>query len=183
MTAGGSRNRAGARPDPTSARSAARSLTFRQLPAVGHDGKAPAFPLPKIPRFSEHFEDGKKIREGDEGGTEAFRERELDLWTECWTYPQADAWATEPHRWQVIAEYCRLKTVVESEPDASAALMAQIHRYRDQIGLTPAGLKENGWEIGVTREVDSIEPAPSASTSGRKSARERGLKLVQDGVA
>ena len=30
---------------------------------------------------------------------------------------------------------------------ASAALVAQLHRFRDQLGLTPAGLRDNGWRI------------------------------------
>jgi hypothetical protein len=56
-----------------------------------------------------------------------------------------------------------LKTVVEFAPSASAALVGQLHRYRDQIGLTPAGMKENGWaiaadEVGVKRDEKPVEP-------------------------
>jgi hypothetical protein len=92
-------------------------------------------------------EDGKRHEVYDEELTEEFRDRELTVWDEAWRTPQAGMWSVQSWRWQIIAEYCRLKTVVETKPDANAALVGQLHRFRDQIGLTPAGLRENGWEI------------------------------------
>ena len=73
-----------------------------------------------------------------------------------------------------MAEYCRLKVCVELDPSASAALVGQLHRYRDQIGLTPAGMKENGWAIAtdeVAEKRDSRpEPAAAASSPRRMRA-------------
>src|SRR5690349_13469823 len=140
MAKGGARNRSGPQADPKSLRSAERGIVLTALPSEGFKGKAPEFPLPRIVRFYDVFEDGKKRRESDSGATEYFRDRELEVWNECWRTPQAAAWSLESWRWPTIAEFCRLKTVVELEPDANASLVAQLHRFRDQIGLTPAGL-------------------------------------------
>ncbi len=156
MPKGGARNRSGPRPDEDSGRSESRKLSFTALPGEGYDGEPPKFPLQPIVLFLEYFEgsgkDRTKVKERDESRTESFRDRESAVWAEAWRTPQAAAWAVQPWRWPVVAEYCRLKAVVEFDPGANAALVAQLHRYRDQIGLTPAGLKENGWKI-ATDEV------------------------------
>ena len=136
---------------------------LNSLPAEGRKGRAPAFPLP-IRRVYVHGEDGLIENKPE---TKAFRDRELEVWREHWHLPQACAWEREPWRWETIAEFCRLKTVVERNPDANAALVAQLHRYRDQVGLTPAGLRENGWsiqadEVAVRRAERAPEVKPAA---------------------
>lgn len=126
-------------------------------------GDVPEFPLPRTFRYEWEFDDGKKYRVLSEEMTEAFRDRELAVWAESWRTPQAAAWARESWRWPTVAEFCRLKTVVELEPDANASLVGQLHRFRDQIGLTPAGLKENGWQIvadEVSERREESAPAP-----------------------
>lgn len=167
MSKGGARNRSGPAPDPNSRTSERKGYTLTALPSEGYDGDTPEFPLPRTVRFDTHFEDGKRVRESDQGATDAFRERELDVWAEAWRTPQACAWSLEPWRWPTVAEFCRLKTIVEMEPDANAALVAQIHRFRDQIGLTPAGLRENGWaiardEVGAKAADKATQPAPQS---------------------
>lgn len=173
MPKGGARNRSGPAADPASGRSEQRGYTLTALPAGGYEGKVPEFPLPRIVRWNEFYEDGKKRRETDDGATEGFRERELEVWAEAWRTPQACAWSLESWRWPTVAEFCRLKTIVEMEPDANAALVAQLHRFRDQIGLTPAGLKENGWAIAAD-EVGA--KARTKATEAPK--RERRLRAV-----
>lgn len=121
------------------------------LPSEGYSGEVPDFPLPP-----------KRAK--------ALRDRELAVWVEAWATPQACAWALEPWRWPVIAEYCRVKTAVELAPVAPAALVGQLHRYRDQIGLTPAGLRENGWAV-ASDEV-AAKAADEAEVP-RKSSRDR----------
>lgn len=170
MARGGARNRSGPQADPQSLRSAERGIVLTALPAEGRKGRAPAFPLPAIKR-PEHAE-------GSQAQTKAFRRRELAVWAECWKMPQACAWELEPWRGPTVAEFCRLKTVVELEPDANASLVAQLHRYRDQIGLTPAGLKENGWAI-AKNEI-AAKTAAKQPTQKRTSARDR-MKVVQGG--
>ena len=177
MAKGGARNRSGPQADPTSIRSAERGLVLTALPSEGFTGNVPEFPLPRIARWYEYFVDKKKVREVDDGATESFRDREIEVWAEQWRTPQACAWALESWRWPTIAEFCRLKTVVEMEPDANASLVAQLHRFRDQIGLTPAGLKENGWAIARDQvAAKAAEKRPAKSSS----ARDR-MKVVQGG--
>jgi len=157
MASGGSRAGSGPAPDPNSGRSAARGLDFSRLPSEGYSGKVPDFPLP------------------DGSG------RELDIWAEAWRTPQAAAWAKEFWRWPVIAEYCRLKEKVEADPAANASLVTQLHRYREQVGLTYAGMAANGWRI-APNEVAARRESKAASTPNdeRMSARERRLRAVGD---
>lgn len=124
---GGARNRSGPSFDPHSARSERQGIVLTALPNEGYDGDTPEWPLGP--------------------GPEHIAARELVIWADAWRTPQAAAWSLESWRWSIIAEYCRLKAIVEADPSASAALVAQLHRYRDQIGLTPAGMRENGWAI------------------------------------
>jgi len=155
LTKGGARNRSGPQPDPNSGRSDRRGLKLGQLPSEGYSGVVPDFPIPQMDRFTiETDEDGKRHRVNDADASHEFRSRELEVWGESWAMPQASMWARESWRWPTVAEFCRLKTVVEMEPDANASLVAQLHRFRDQIGLTPAGLRENGWSI-VSDELES----------------------------
>ncbi|MER6942504.1 hypothetical protein ABT294_00650 [Nonomuraea sp. NPDC000554] len=95
---------------------------FTALPAEGYDGEPPEFPLP--------------LATG----------RELEVWAEAWSTPQAAAWSVQAWRWRAVAMWVRWSVRMEAE-DASAALGNVVIRYADQIGLTPAGLKENGWKI------------------------------------
>lgn len=182
MVAGGARARSGPAPDPNSGRSAARGLDFSALPSEGYKGDVPDFPLDPIVLFSEHFEDGAKVREADPEASADFHSREGLVWVEAWRTPQGAAWARESWRWPVIAEYCRLKVAVELDPASNAALVGQLHRYREQIGLTPAGLRLNGWQVArdEVSERRGSEPEKAAA-GGRLSARERRLNAVKEG--
>lgn len=151
---GGARNRSGPAPDPSSGRSERRGLSFQALPNEGYRGNVPDWPLG--------------------GGPEQVVDREQAVWAEVWQTPQAAAWAIEAWRWPIIAEYCRLKAIVEADPAASAALVAQLHRYRDQIGLTPAGLRENGWAIAQP-EIQRLGHAPSSEGEGKPRRRMRAV--------
>jgi hypothetical protein len=176
MPRGGARNRSGPRPDPESGRSDRRGFTLTALPSEGYKGEPPSFPLEPIVLFVEYWEgsgrDRVRAKEEDKPASESFRERESQVWAEAWTTPQACAWSMQPWRWPIVAEYCRLKTVVELDPSASAALVAQLHRYRDQLGLTPAGLKENGWAVATDELADK-------RASSRRPAAEEPLDDVR----
>jgi hypothetical protein len=115
-------------------------------------------------------EERSRIRVFDEDATATFREREIEVWKDAWRTPQAAAWAEQKWRHQIVAEYCRIKTTIEEQPEASAALVGQLHRFRDQIGLTPAGMKENGWQIAPD-EVGKQRQTHAATPSGAKPAR------------
>lgn len=96
---------------------------FGQLPRTGFTGRVPAWPL-----------------------TTSATARERKVWKWAWRTPQAAAWSTEPWRHRTIAMWCRLSVRCE-EPDASAASISALVRLAEQIGLTPAGLRLNRWEI------------------------------------
>jgi hypothetical protein len=60
------------------------------------------------------------------------------------------------------------------DSEANAALVSQVIRLGDQIGMTPAGLKENGWQIAAG---DTPEKATGAAGKPKSSSRAR-LKVV-----
>ena len=153
MTKGGARNRSGPQKDPNSLTSAVQGVVFSALPAAGFVGDVPEFPLPDL------------------------SVRESEVWDSLWRTPQASAWSVEPWRWRTVAMYVRWSVRME-DVEANAALVAQVIRLGDQIGLTPAGLRENGWQIAK----DDSEQAKATGTAGksRSSSRAR-LKVVGNG--
>src|SRR6185312_1639038 len=157
MARGGARNRSGPQVDPQSGRSDRRGFSLSALPSEGFAGEIPVFPLPAI---------------DSEIGS-----REAEIWVEIWHTPQAAAWARESWRWSVLGEYCRLKATVEAEPGANAALVTQLHRYRDQIGLTPAGLRENGWAI-ASDELESKRAEKESEPEAPRTAPVRRLRVA-----
>jgi hypothetical protein len=152
MARGGARNRSGPQPDENSLKSATRGVVFTALPAEGYTGPAPEFPLPSM-----------TAREGQ-------------VWEQAWKTPQAAAWAMQPWRWRTVAMWVRWSVRME-DPDASAALGNVVVRFADQIGMTPAGLKENGWKIAAD---EVAERRQQQAPAGRVSSRQR-FKVAADG--
>ena len=146
MASGGARNRSGPPVDPKSGRSDRRGLKWDQLPAEGYQGEAPGFPLVPYTLYEDAYDEGERFEVEDLAGTTAFRDREQTLWAWAWTTPQAAAWAREPWRLQAVAMWVRTSVICETS-EATAADRGSLHRFADQIGLTPAGLRENGWQI------------------------------------
>ena len=146
MASGGARNRSGPQADPNSLTSGKRGISLTTLSSTGFEGDIPEMPLADC------------------------TERESTVWAELWRTPQAIAWALEPWRWRTVAMYVRWS--VRSEGDVPAAFLGQVHRLGDQIGLTPAGLKENGWAIAP---VEANSAAPSVKRKASSRAR---LKVV-----
>ncbi|MWV50074.1 hypothetical protein GRS96_12420 [Rathayibacter sp. VKM Ac-2803] len=159
MSRGGSRNRSGPQADPNSARSEQRALTFKLLPRNGFKGRVPTFPLPDP------------------------TDREKKVWRELWRTPQAAMWDIERWRMHTIGHYCRW--LVRSEAmDAPAATLGQVHRLADQLGITPAGMKENGWRIATDElagkrgeDEDGADAAPEPQLP-REQPGERRLRAV-----
>jgi hypothetical protein len=178
MPRGGARNRSGPPPDPNSGRSDRRGLKLTTLPSEGYCGEVPEFPLSKISVYDVYFEDKKRVKELDEDATQARWERELELWHWAWSTPQACAWTREPWRWYTVAMWVRTSAVCESS-DATAADKNSLHRFADQIGLTPAGLRENGWSIAADtvseKRSERSDPEPTVT-------RQRRLRAVDGGA-
>jgi len=149
MTRGGSRNRSGPQKDPESLTSAVQGVVFHALPPEGYAGLVPDFPLPGL------------------------SDREAKVWGSLWRTPQAAAWSAEPWRWRIVAMYVRWSVRME-DVEANAALVSQVIRLGDQIGLTPAGLRENGWKIAPS---EGDLKATGTAGKARSSSRAR-LKVV-----
>lgn len=162
MPRGGARNRSGPQPDPTSGRSDRRGLKLTALPSEGYSGEVPEFPLSKVPVYDVYYEDKKRVREVDDDATAARWERELALWEWAWSTPQACAWAREPWRWHAVAMWVRTSSLCESA-EATAADKNSLHRFADQVGLTPAGLRENGWSIAADKVAEKRDERPEVS--------------------
>lgn len=158
MTSGGARNRSGPSPTQNSGRSDRRGYTLTALPSEGYLGEIPDFPLP------------------DQTG------RELDVWKAAWRTPQACAWSMPSERWRVrtVAMWVRL-TVRCEDPEAGAALLGQLHRFADQIGMTTAGLAEMGWAVAVD-EVAKKAAEKSPESTKAKSSRDRMQIVPADGA-
>lgn len=152
---GGARNRSGPAPDPNSGRSDRRGLSLTALPAEGYKGDVPEFPLPSP------------------------ADRELEVWAILWATPQACAWATQSWRWLNIADLVRLQVRGE-DPDASVAIATAVRQLRADLGLTPAGLIENGWAIAADETAG--KRAEKAEEPARKSSRDR-MKVVPGAAA
>lgn len=178
MTKGGARNRSGPAADPRSERSEKRGYKLTALPSEGYSGEVPEYPLRKTSVYLTYYEDKKPVKELDEGETEFRWERELELWDWVWTSPQACAWSMQPWRWHSVAMWVRTAVVCESSA-ATAADKNSLHRFADQIGLTPAGLKENGWAIAED-EVGARRAESSPAAPARPSSRSK-LKVVVNG--
>jgi len=157
MSSGGSRNRSGPSADPNSERSQQRGLTYKLLPREGFSGRVPAFPLPKP------------------------SPRERAVWALLWRTPQAAMWNVERHRMLAIGHYCRLLVRAESV-DCPVGVHTQIHRYSDQLGITPAGMKENGWRVQADevaqKRTEATETEPEKPTAAPKGAPKRRLRAV-----
>lgn len=157
MARGGARNRSGPKADPTSGRSDQRGYSLTALPAEGYSGPVPEFPLPEV------------------------TDRELEVWDSTWRTPQACAWSLPSEAWRrrTVAMWVRLSVRCEAL-DAPASMLAQLHRFADQIGMTTAGLAEMGWKVAVD-EVGA--KAATKKTAPAAAARPRRLRVATDGGA
>lgn len=178
MARGGARNRSGPAPVEGSARSDARGYSLQALPAEGHAGEVPEWPLPRRQIWFTYRVDKETVRERDRGGEEAVAEREAELWEWAWRTPQACAWALPSEAWRVqtVARWVRQAVLCESH-EAKAADHAQLHRYADQVGLTTAGLREMGWKVAVDEVAAKRSDRPAAAAPVR---RERRLRASGD---
>lgn len=170
MPKGGARTRSGPAPDENSGRSEQRGFSLTALPSEGYRGRAPAFPLPKINRYGV---DGPNA-----AATRTFRAREIAIWREIWKTPQAAAWSKESWRWPTVGEFCRIKAAVELDPDSNAALLSRLREYRNEIGLSPDGLKANGWKVAGD---EVAAKAAKKATPAKRTEPTRRLRSVSGG--
>lgn len=136
-------------PDPSSERFQKRAGGLFALPASGYKRTHPKFPLPRFSVMQVIVdEDGRRYRQVDEGASDEWNAREKTVWDELWRLPQGFAWSRPPYKYlqKTVALYVRQYVLCESS-DAKAADRTTLCRYADTIGLTPQGLRLNGWII------------------------------------
>jgi hypothetical protein len=136
--------------------------------------------LGKVNVYFTYKADGKMVREFDEDATQERYTRELELWAWAWSTPQAAAWDREPWRWHSVAMWVRTAVICESS-DAQAADKNSLHRFADQIGLTPAGLAGNGWAIAADQVTEKREEKAADAAPEGKAAPARRLRAVNGG--
>lgn len=145
----GSSSRSGPAPDPNALRRERDSSEWVSLPVAGRSGPPPEWPLSKP------------------------SPRELTLWAQEWTRPQAVMWEANGQALEV-AIYVRS---VKDAEKASAPVAARtlVRQQMDALGLTVPGLRANRWRI-----VDGVSQSPIRGRQSRTSARDR-LKVVEGG--
>lgn len=180
MGSGGARLRSGPAKDPKSGRSDRAGFSVTALPAQGFDGEVPKFPLSAVSVYHVYKDEGKTVREFDEDATQERFARELELWAFAWSTPQAAAWARESWRWHSVAMWVRTAALCESS-DAQAADKNSLHRFADQIGLTPAGLAGNGWAIAADEVAEKRDEKAAEVAAAGKPAPVRRLRSVNGG--
>lgn len=164
MVSGGARARSGPAYDPTSERSERLGRSgggSYTLDANGYRYKPPRFPL------------GTYLLD-DETATERWHEREAEVWRALWKLPQAIAWHDPCFAYLqgTVALYARQYVICESS-SSSASDRATLARYADTIGLTPQGLKLNGWRIVPHETKTGKKSRKTKNVIAFPSARER----------
>lgn len=130
MTSGGARARSGPAPDRTAIRNGRAGADWIRLPAKGRHGDPPAFPLPRPTR------------------------RELAIWAELWSTPQALMWEAAGQE-REVANFVRTQAEAEKR-GAPSALRTLVLRMEEHLGLSQPGLARNRWTI-----VDDTAIAPT----------------------
>lgn len=153
MASGGARLRSGPAPDPNALkRDRKDDAGWLDLPASGRVGKVPVFPLPNA------------------------LDREVELWTEYWSKPQAVLWERNGQQLEVALH---VRTFVEAEAlEAPAALRTLVRQQLGELllnipSMQAARVRLVDDEVSVRRE----EIAPV-----RASARDR-LKALNGGAS
>lgn len=181
MPRGGARNRSGPPKDPNSARSDRAGFKLTELPAEGFTGDAPEWPLMVREIFRKETDEfGGTSMVFDKAATTKIKAREAALWAWAWRTPQACAWSMPSESWRLhtIALWVRTFVLCESS-EATAADKNSLHRLADQVGMTPAGLKENGWAVAAD-ELGSRSRERGTAPAQPKPARR--MRAVGDGA-
>lgn len=88
---------------------------------------------------------------------------EVDMWNRLWRKPQAFMWDRLGLGDQVAAY---VRAYLESTfPDASAGLKTAVLRMETELGISVAGMRQNGWRIGSEATAE-VPQAARRTTSG-----------------
>lgn len=169
MPKGGARINSGPPPDPNALRRdrAQDRDGWTLLPAAGRAARAPTFPLRSnaAQLRADAADDWREVVEDIDA-------RELQVWADIWSTPQAVAW--ERLGWlHDVALYVRFMVVAERGDLKSAG---EVRQWSDRLGLNPAAMLRNRWKIapdqlGARREAAS---RPTGVPTARDRMKARG---------
>lgn len=137
MPRGGARVRSGPPADPNAVRRAKDHLEFTEL-SEPRRGVAPPWPL--SPRLTT---------------------RERWHWRRLWRRREAVQWEVLGLEVEVAIH---VRTLAAVEPGASAAMLSELHRQMDALGLTAAGRRSLRW-------IEQTNPVARADREPAKAAR------------
>jgi hypothetical protein len=95
-----------------------------------------------------------------------------------WRTPQAEAGRAS--RGAGRRSRCGSAPALCESADATAADKNSLHRFADQIGMTPAGLKENGWKIATDEVAAKRTPTPAPAVEDDPDDVRGRLTVVRD---
>jgi hypothetical protein len=99
-------------------------------------------------------------------------EREISIWNDLWTRPQATVWP-QYNLTREVAVYARTLAQFEEPGRANAALGNLVRGMSDDLGLTIAGAARNKWLLPAANP-DKAEVTPLRAIQPRRpSSRDR----------
>lgn len=176
MPSGGARARSGPAPDPNALRrDRADDKSWLTLPSEGFSGEVPGYPLPKISVYNVYYSDKERVRELDEGATEARWDAETELWADLWRKPQAHMWTALGLKYQVAAY---VRAYIESTgPESNSGLKTAVLRMEAELGLSTVGMNALRWKFASDELGEKRASVPAKRSSSVKSR----LKAVNGG--
>lgn len=152
----GGHARSGPAKDPKSGRSEAAGVTVAVLPAVGYQGR--------VPGLNQFLPNPTS--------------RHRAVWNEIWRHPQACVWVKQRWRYPVVAELVRLMVMTEQE-DCAVGIWSAIRQRRDDLGLSTAGRRLEGWEIATGVATSGGPPAAGAQPAAGDEVGQRRQRRSQ----
>jgi hypothetical protein len=146
---GGARARSGPPPERNAIRNGRAGADWIRLPASGRKGESPAWSLTRATK------------------------RELALWADLWSTPQAIMWEGNGQELEV-GLYVRAVRIAEN-PKARVGDRNLIPRLQEALGLSQPGLARNHWIIdsGSPDDATISDDAGASSPIPMSTARER----------
>lgn len=146
----GGHGRSGPPQDANSGRSERRGYKLTALPSEGFAGEVPDLADYLIKPAARH----------------------QAVWEELWATPQACVWSIEHWRVAVVADLTRYIVRMDAD-DCPASYATAIRQLRDDLGLSTAGLKQNGWSVAAdevgAKATERADAPPRASSRDRLS--------------
>jgi hypothetical protein len=151
MASGGARNRSGPPPVEGSRTSERKGFSLTALPREGYAGE--------VPDLLDFLPDATA--------------RQVTIWKQLWSTPQARAWFEQAWRWPIIADLAMWMDRAQA-PDAAASIATTIRQLRDDCALSTAGMTQAGWKIADAPTPAPDTDAPRANVTNIKSRLSNG---------